>query len=216
MPLDKKTLLDAIKEAKAKSGQKKFNQTIELILDIKEIDMKAPEGKIRQIVELPHATAKPNKICVIASGELALKARKAEAELVLEKADLEALAGKKKELRKLANGYDVFISEAPLMPLVGRIFGPALGPRGKLPVPVPPNADIASLILKHRKTVVVKMRNQPIIQCSVGTENMKDEEIVANIQAVLRIVEGKLKRGLKNIKFAFIKTSMGEPVRIKP
>jgi large subunit ribosomal protein L1 len=215
MPLDKKTLLDAIKEAKAKSGQKKFNQTIELILDIKEIDMKAPEGKIRQIVELPHATAKPNKICVIASGELALKARKAEAELVLEKADLEALAGKKKELRKLANGYDVFISEAPLMPLVGRIFGPALGPRGKLPVPVPPNADIASLILKHRKTVVVKMRNQPIIQCSVGTENMKDEEIVANIQAVLRIVEGKLKRGLKNIKFAFIKTSMGEPVRIK-
>jgi large subunit ribosomal protein L1 len=216
MPLDKKTLLDAVKEAKAKSGQKKFNQTIELILDIKEIDMKAPEGKIRQIVELPHATAKPNKICVIASGERALKARKAEAELVLEKADLEALAGKKKELRKLASDYDVFISEAPLMPLVGRIFGPALGPRGKLPVPVPPNADIASLILKHRKTVVVKMRNQPIIQCLVGTENMKDEEIVANIQAVLRIVEGKLKRGLKNIKFAFIKTSMGEPVRIKP
>ena len=216
MPLDKKTLLDAIKEAKAKSGQKKFNQTIELTLDIKEIDMKAPEGKIRQIVELPHATAKPNKICIIASGELALKARKAEAELVLEKADLEALAGRKKELRKLASEYDVFISEAPLMPLVGRIFGPALGPRGKLPVPVPPNADIASSILKHRKTVVVKMRNQPIIQCSVGTENMKDEEIVANIQAVLRIVEGKLKRGLKNIKFAFIKTSMGEPVRIKP
>ena len=216
MPLDKKTLLDAVKEAKAKSGQKKFNQTIELILDIKEIDMRAPEGKIRQIVELPHLTAKPNKICVIASGELALKARKAEAELVLEKADLEALAGKKKELRKLANNYDVFISEAPLMPLVGRIFGPALGPRGKLPVPVPPNADIASSILKHRKTVVVKMRNQPIIQCSVGTENMKDEEIIANIQAVLRIVEGKLKRGLKNIKFAFIKTSMGEPVRIKP
>ena len=216
MPLDKKTLLDAVKEAKAKSGQKKFNQTIELILNIKEIDMKAPEGKIRQIVELPHATAKPNKICVIASGELALKARKAEAELVLEKADLEALAGKKKELRKLASNYDMFISEAPLMPLVGRILGPALGPRGKLPVPVPLNADIASLILKNRKTVVVKMRNQPIIQCSVGTENMKDEEIVANIQAVLRIVEGKLKRGLKNIKFAFIKTSMGEPVRIKP
>jgi len=216
MPLDKKTLLDAVKEAKAKSGQKKFNQTIELILDIKEIDMRAPEGKIRQIVELPHLTAKPNKICVIASGELALKARKAEAELVLEKADLEALAGKKKELRKLASNYDMFISEAPLMPLVGRILGPALGPRGKLPVPVPLNADIASLILKNRKTVVVKMRNQPIIQCSVGTENMKDEEIVANIQAVLRIVEGKLKRGLKNIKFAFIKTSMGEPVRIKP
>jgi len=216
MPLDKKTLLDAVKEAKAKSGEKKFTQSIELILDIKEIDMKSPEGRIQQVIDLPHATGKPNKICVVASGELALKAKQSKVDKVLEKADLEALAGKKKELRKLANDYDVFLSEAPLMPLVGRTLGPVLGPRGKLPVPVPPNADIAPLIVKHRKTIVVKMRNQPIIQCPIGTENMKDEELVANIQAVLRVLEGKLKRGLKNIKFAYIKTSMGEPVKIKP
>jgi large subunit ribosomal protein L1 len=215
MPLDKKTLLDAVKEAKAQSGEKKFNQSIELILDIKEIDMKSPEGRIQQVVELPHATGKPNKILVVAHGELALKARQAKADRVMEKADLEGLAGKKKELRKLSNDYDVFLSEAPLMQLVGRILGPVLGPRGKLPVPVPPNADIATLIVKHRKTVVVRMRNQPIIQCPVGTENMNEEELVDNIQAILRVLEGKLKRGLKNIKFAFIKTSMGTPVKIK-
>jgi len=216
MPLDKKTLLDAVKEAKTKSGEKKFTQSIELILDIKEIDMKSPEGKIQQVIDLPHATGKPNKIVVIASGELAMNARNAKVDKVLEKADLEALAGKKKELRKLASTHDVFLSEAPLMPLVGRILGPALGPRGKLPVPVPPNADIAPLIVKHRKTIVVRMRNQPIIQCAVGTADMKEEEIVDNIQAVLRMLEGKLKRGLKNIKYAFIKTSMGTPVKIKP
>jgi large subunit ribosomal protein L1 len=216
MPLDKKTLLDAVKEAKAKSGEKKFTQSIELILDIKEIDMKSPEGRIQQVIELPHVTGKPNKIMVIATGELALKAKKAKVDKVIEKADLTALAGKKKQLRKLANTYDVFLSEAPLMPLVGKTFGPVLGPRGKLPVPVPPTADITSLIKKHRKTVLVRMRNQPVIQCPVGTENMKEEEVVANIQAVLRVLEGKLKRGLKNIKFAFIKTSMGTPVKIKP
>jgi large subunit ribosomal protein L1 len=216
MPLDKKTLLDAVKEAKSKSGEKKFTQSVELILDIKEIDMKSPEGRIQQVIDLPHVTGKPNKILVVASGELAMNARQANVDKVLEKADLEGLSGKKKELRKLANTYDVFLSEAPLMPLVGRNFGPVLGPRGKLPVPVPPNADIATLIKKHRKTVVVRMRNQPIIQCAVGTADMKDEEIVDNIQAVLRMLEGKLKRGLKNIKFAFIKTSMGIPVKIKP
>jgi large subunit ribosomal protein L1 len=216
MPLDKKTIIDAVKEAKEKSGQKKFNQTVDLILNIQEIDMKSPEGKIQEVVELPHATGKPNKVCVIASGELALKARRANADSVIERADLEALAGKKKELRKLADDYDVFISEAPLMPLVGRILGPVLGPRGKMPLPVPPTADIAGLIAKHRKTIVVRMRNQPIIQCSVGTENMNEEELFDNIQAVLRVLEGKLKRGLKNIKLAYIKTSMGTPVKIKP
>jgi large subunit ribosomal protein L1 len=216
MPLDKKTILDAVKEAKEKSGKKKFNQTVDLILNIVEIDMKSPEGKIQEVVELPHATGKPNKVCVIAAGELALKARRAKADSVIERADLEGLAGKKKELRKLAEEYDIFISEAPLMPLVGRILGPVLGPRGKMPVPVAPNADIASLIAKHRKTIVVRMRNQPIIQCSVGTENMNEEELFDNIQAVLRVLEGKLKRGFKNIKLAYIKTSMGTPVKIKP
>jgi len=216
MPLDNKTLSDAIKQAKTKSGEKKFNQTVDLILDITEIDMKAPEGKIQEIVELPHNTGKPNKICVIAQGEFAVKAKNADADFVIERADLDALNGKKKELRKLASDYDVFISEAPLMPLVGRILGPVLGPRGKMPIPVPPNADIAALLNKHRKTVVVRMRNQPIIQVSIGSQQMKDEDLVDNTMAILRVLDGKLKRGLKNVKYAFVKTSMGEPVKIKP
>jgi large subunit ribosomal protein L1 len=216
MPLDKKTLLEAVKEAKEKSGKKQFTQTVDLIMNIQEIDMKAPEGKIQEVVELPHVTGKPNKICIIASGELAFKARKANVDNVIERADLDELSGKKKELRKIASNYDVFISEAPLMAVVGRTLGPVLGPRGKMPVPVPPNADIASLVEKHRKTVLVRMRNQPIIQCSVGTADMKDDDLVDNIQAILRVLEGKFKRGLKNIKLAYIKTSMGTPVKIKP
>ena len=216
MPLDNKTIAEGIKQAKAKSGQKKFNQTVDLILDIVEIDMKSPEGKIQEVVELPHVTAKPNKICVVASGgDFIMKAKNSSADKVLERADLDALSGKKKELRKIATDYDVFICEAPLMPLVGRTLGPVLGPRGKMPIPVAPNADITALINKHRKTVLVRMRGQPIIQVSIGSEQMKDEELVDNTMAVLRVLDGKLKRGLKNVKYAFLKTSMGEPVKIK-
>lgn len=216
MPLEKKNLLAAVKEAKEKAGQKKFNQTIDLILDIKEIDMKAPEGKITEVVELPHQSAKPNKICFIASGELAFKSKRANADNVIERADLENLAGKKKELRKIATTYDVFISEASLMPTVGKILGPVLGPRGKMPVPIPPSADVEALIAKHRKTTLVKMRNHPVIQTPIGTQDQSDEDLVENIQAVLRVLEGKLKRGLKNIDVLFIKSSMGSPVKIKP
>jgi len=216
MPLDQKTILTAVKEAKEKSEKRNFNQSVELVLRLREIDMKSPEAKIQEVVDLPCSPAKLNKICVIASGELALKARKANADHVIEKAELDSLAGKKRELRKIANDYDVFIAEAPLMPLVGKVLGPILGPRGKMPLPIPPTADIASLMAKHRKTVIVRLRNQPIVQVRVGTENMKEEELTENIQAVLRVMEGKLKKGMKNIKFASIKTSMGTPVRVKP
>jgi large subunit ribosomal protein L1 len=216
MPLDQKAILAAVKEAKDKSEKRKFNQSIELILKLHDVDMKSPEGKIQEVLELPHALEKPNKICVIATGEFAMKAKNADADRVIERSELEALGGKKQDMRKIANGYDVFIAEAPLMPLVGKVLGPVLGPRGKMPLPVPPSADISGLIKKYRNTIVVRLRNQPIIQNRVAMENMKDEEIAENIQAILKILEAKLKKGTKNIRFAYIKTAMGTPVKIKP
>jgi large subunit ribosomal protein L1 len=216
LPLDQKTIFDAVKQAKEKSEKRKFNQSIELIIKLQDIDMKSPDSKIQEIIELPYASEKPNKICVIGSGELAMKAKNAKADYVIERGELESLAGKKQELRKVANNYDFFIAESPLMPLVGRTLGSVLGPRGKMPVPVPPSADIASLIKKHRKTIIVRMRNQPILQNRVATENMKDEEITENIQTVIRVLEGKLKKGMKNIKAAYIKTAMGTPIKIQP
>ncbi len=119
-------------------------------------------------------------------------------------------------MRKIANNYDVFIAEAPLMPLVGRTLGPVLGPRGKMPIPVPPTADITSLMEKYRKTVIVRMRNQPVVQCRIGTAEMKEEDIVDNIQTIVTAVEGKLKKGIKNVRVVYVKTSMGKPVKIKP
>jgi large subunit ribosomal protein L1 len=217
MPLDQKTILGAVKEAREKSEKRGFTQSVELILSLKDVDMKSPEGRIQESIELPYSPPeKPNKICVIASGELALKARRAKADSVVERAELEGLAGRKRDLRKMANEYDFFIAEAPLMPLVGKVLGPVLGPRGKMPVPVAPTAEISGVIEKHRKTVIARMRNQPVLQCRVGTESMKEEEIAENVQTVLRALEGKLKKGMKNIKFAYIKTSMGAPIKIKP
>jgi len=216
MSIEPKTIIEALKEAKEKAGKRNFTQSVELIVTLQDIDMKSPEGRLQENVELPHLpSGKPNKICVIATGELALRAKRANADLVIDKGELEALAGKKKEIRNIANEYDFFLAEAPLMPLVGKVLGAALGPRGKMPIPVPPNADVESLLNKYRKTVAIKMRNQPVIQCRVGTENMKEEELAENIQAVLKVIEVKMKRGIKNIKSIHIKTTMGAPVKIK-
>jgi large subunit ribosomal protein L1 len=100
------------------------------------------------------------------------------------------------------------------MPLVGKSLGASLGPRGKMPTPVPPNADINEHLEKHRKMVLVRMRGQPVLQCRVGSEDMKDEEIAENVQAVVRRIEAKVKRGIKNFKSVHLKTSMGSSVKV--
>jgi len=214
MPLNMKNILAAVKDVKSKATKRKFFQSIDLAINLQNIDMKKPEGRIQERIELPNSVGKELKICVIASGEMALKAKKAGASLVVERAALEALVGDKKKQKDLAKNYDLFIAEAPLMPLVGRSLGASLGPRGKMPTPVPPNANIKEQIEKHRKLVFVRMRGQPVLQCRVGNEDMADKEIAENVQAIVRRIEGKLKRGIKNVKSVYLKTSMGSAVKV--
>jgi large subunit ribosomal protein L1 len=84
-----------------------------------------------------------------------------------------------------------------------------------MPTPVSPTANIAEHIRKYRKTVMVRLRGQPVLQCRIGTEEMPDKQVLENTQAVLSRLEGKLKKGLKNVKSVHIKTTMGQPVKIK-
>ncbi len=214
MPLKMKSILDAVKEAKGKSKKRNFAQSLELAINLQDVDPKKSANRIQERIELPHSAGKESKICVIASGELALKAKRSGANLVIERGELEALMGDKQKQKELAKTYDFFIAEAPLMPLAGKSLGATLGPRGKMPTPVPPTANIADQIKKHRKMVFLRMRDQPVLQCRVGNENMADEEIAENIQAVVRRIEGKLKRGIQNIKSIHLKTTMGTPVKV--
>ncbi len=214
MPLNMKNLLAAVKEVKSKATERKFSQSIDLAINLQNVDMKKPEGKIQERVELPNSVGKELKICVIATGEMALKAKRAGASLVIERAALEALVGDKKKQKDVAKNYDIFIAEAPMMPLVGKTLGASLGPRGKMPTPVPPNANIEDQMERHRKVVFVRTRGQPVLQCRVGNEDMTDKEIAENVQAVVRRIEGKLKRGIKNFKSVYLKTSMGSAVKV--
>jgi large subunit ribosomal protein L1 len=135
--------------------------------------------------------------------------------MVLEKEEIEALAGDKKRQRQIAKKIDSFIATAPLMPIVGRVFGAILGPRGKMPTPIPPTADIEREIERHKRLVMIRTRGQPVLSCRVGTENMSDDEIIDNIDAVIKRIEGKLKRGIKNIASIYIKASMGPPIKVR-
>ncbi len=214
MPLPKESLLSAVEEMKKNSPKKKFKQAIELVIGLKDIDMKKQERKISETIVLPNPLERPVKVCFIATGDLAVRAKRGGADLVLGRDELDKLGREKKEARKIAREYDQFVSEAFLMPLVGKTLGPVLGPRGKMPVPVPPNVVVEDVLARQRRTVRVRVRDQPVVQCRVGTEDMASEKIAENIQAVVTAIEGKLERGLGNIGSIMVKATMGSPVKV--
>lgn len=214
MPIDDKSLLAAIEEAKKNSKKRNFRQTIELIINLRDVDPKKPEERFQELIELPHKPGKERTVCVIASGDMALRAKRSGADRVIEREELERMSTDKRGLKELSKRYDFFIAEAPLMPLVGRYLGFTLGPKGKMPTPLPPNVDIAEQINRRRKMVMVRLRGSNVVRCAVGSEEMKNEEILENVKTVLIRVQNRLKRGIKNIDSIYIKTTMGKPVKV--
>jgi len=214
LPLAKDEISRALNELRQNLTKRKFSQSIDLVVRLREVDLKKPENRINETIALPNPPEKGLKVCVIASGDLATRAKAAGADMLINRQEIENLGKDKKAARKLAQDYDFFISEAPMMPLVGRALGSFLGPRGKMPTPVPPNAPIDQIVTNHRKMVRIRMREQPVLQCRVGTESMPDEKLVENVQAVMSRVEQKLERGFKNIGEILLKGTMSKPVKI--
>lgn len=214
LPLAKDEISRALGELRQNLTKRKFSQSIDLVVRLREVDLKKPENRINETIALPNPPEKGLKICVIASGDLATRAKSGGADLLVSRQDIENLAKDKKGARKLAQDYDFFVAEAPLMPLVGRALGSFLGPRGKMPTPVPPNAPIDQIISNHRKMVRVRMREQPVLQCRVGTEAMPDDKLAENIQTVVSRIEQKLERGFKNIGEILVKATMSKPVKL--
>ena len=215
MPIDKKSILTAVGEAKKSAKKRKFSQTIDLIVNLKDIELKKPENRINELVELPHPPKPKIKLIVFAGGDLALRAKKAGADRVLMREDIERLASDKKGAKKLIEDTDFFLAETSLMATVGKILGPILGPRGKMPTPVPPTAPIDAIINRHKTSVRIRIREQPNTQIGIGTEEMSDEMLTDNIQAVVSLLERKLPRGSRNIQSVSVKTTMGSLKRIR-
>lgn len=214
MPLTKENIQKALEELRKNKKKRNFKESLELIIKLKELDLKKPENRINQTIILPHDIGKSVKVCVIATGQLALKSKEANADLVLGKDQLTDLGNDKKAAKKLLQEYGFFVAEAPLMPLVGKTIGPTLGPRGKMPTPINPNAPIADVIDQARRTIKIRVRDQPVIQCRIGVDDMSDDNLSENIQAIFSSIEGKLERGVRNISEILIKTTMHEPVKL--
>ncbi|MGL4669370.1 MAG: 50S ribosomal protein L1 [Methanobacteriaceae archaeon] len=206
-------VIEAVKKAKEQSKPRNFTQSIDVVINIKDLDVKKPENRFDEEVTLPNGRGKDIKIGFIADGELALQAKNAGANLVITKEELEELGKNRKDAKKLANKTDFFVAQADMMPKVGRFLGPVLGPRKKMPKPVPASVKPEPLMERLQSTVKIGVKDHASIQTLVGTQEMSDEEIAENIEAVLTVLDRKLEKGRKQIKSMFIKTTMGSVVR---
>lgn len=215
--MDKKNFIEAIQKLKA-LPKRKFKQKYDLVINLKNLDLKKPDHQVELWIKLPHDKGKPTKIGALVGPELAEQA-KANCDVVVMHDDFSQYADKRK-MRKLARECDYFIAQANIMADVAKAFGRIFGPRGKMPNPkagcvVPPNANLKALTENLRKTIKATAKIQPSIKVLVGNEDMPDEQVAENAMAVYTNVLQKLPQELFNIKSILMKLTMSQPVKVE-
>jgi large subunit ribosomal protein L1 len=205
---------EAVKKVIEESKPRNFTQSIDVVITIKDLDVNKPENRLDEEVLLPNGRGKDVKVAFIADGELAYQAEQAGADIVINKERLEELGKNRAESKKLANSVDFFVAQADLMPTVGRFLGPVLGPRKKMPKPVPASADPNVLLGRLKSTVKIRVKDQPIIQTIVGSEEMTPEQVSENVDAIMEVLDRNLEQGSKQIKALYLKTTMGPATRV--
>lgn len=212
--VERTRILDAVKTAIEKAPERKFSESVDLTINLKNIDMAQPKNRIDETILLPHGTGKPVGIAVLGKGDIITQAREAGVDLIIGPEEIERLGGEPREARQVAGKYRFFLAETGVMPQVGRFLGPRLGPRGRMPTPIPSGTDIRPIVERLRKSVKVRTKDKRTFHVKVGSTGMLPEHIAENIDAVLKKIEGTLEQGAMNIKSVYVKTTMGPAERL--
>jgi large subunit ribosomal protein L1 len=205
-------IVEAIKKAR-ESKKRNFKQSFDLAINLKSIDLKKPDNKIKTEVVLPNGIGRSLKIGFIADS-LFSQVKDFENVIAIRKDQLEFYGKNKKETKRLANQCYSFLAEAPLMPLVGKNLGQVLAVRNKMPKPIPPTANVKPLLDSISKTIKLTVKDSPVLHCIIGTEDMPDDKIAENIDTVIKVVIAALPKGKEQVKNAYVKLTMGKPAKV--
>jgi large subunit ribosomal protein L1 len=206
-------LIDLMKKLQTESKQRKFLESVELAVNLKDIDLTNPKNRLQEEIILPNGRGKQIKVGIFGSSEMAVKA-KGIADVIIQPEELETLASNKSKAKKFAGTADYYLAEASLMPTIGKRLGVVLAPRGKMPKPIPPGSDPKAAIEKLRNSVTVRTRDRKTFHLPIGTKDMSAEKLAENLDAVLKRLLTKLERGKNNIQSAYVKTTMGPSFKV--
>ncbi|WP_132057525.1 50S ribosomal protein L1 [Halorussus amylolyticus] len=203
----------AVSSALEDSPERNFRETVDLAINLRDLDLNEPSNRVDESIVLPAGTGQDTQIVVFAEGETALRAEEV-ADEVFDGDELEDLGDDDDAAKDLADETDFFIAEASMMQDIGRYLGTILGPRGKMPEPLQPDDDVVETINRMKNVVQLRSGDRRTFHTRVGAEDMTAEDIADNIDVILRRLHSNLEKGPLNVDSVYVKTTMGPSVEV--
>jgi large subunit ribosomal protein L1 len=193
-----------IDELFKEKGKRKFKQSIEMIIVLKDVDVKELRNKIQEVYVPNYIESK-----VIIFSEV----RKIDGIEHYTPKDIEEISQSKRKSRKFARSFDFALADQKLIPLIGKLLGKFLAVKGKMPKPITDEKSLPQIIERLKKSVRINLK-QNQIQIKIGKEDIEKEKLIENIKSVLNQIVEKLPEGEKNIKKIYLKFTMSKPIKI--
>ena len=221
--LDAAMDFSVIKKEGFKDKIRKFDESIDIIINIKDVNLNDPKNRIDKEIILSNEIItddKPN-ICVIASDEILLEAKKIGVDTLDSEGLVKLNNEEKKYKKKFAKKYEFFVVEDKMMRDVARYLARFLGPLGKMPKPFPSGYGIISsaddlkvAFERYKKVIRVQMKKQPIIFLKIGKKSMDVDKLFENMKTVVDFIGDQMPHKFNNFKSMHLKSSMGKPVKV--
>lgn len=186
---------------------------------MKDIDLDQPENRFTKRVVLPHPVAKKDKIGVFADDPHLSALREVEEDMddelnIISKRNFDQIKTDPRAIKNLASDVRIFLASVSLMGDIGKHLGKFLAPRNKMPVPLPIGAEVKEFLERTKRTVQIRLRDDPIIYCKIGHEEMDAEDLTENALALLREITDETSKRWGNIAKIGFKTTMGPRIEL--
>ena len=195
-----------IEKALEEKGKRNFVQTLEMIINFRNVDFSKQENRLNLTIFLPNGLGKEKEVVIFSDSLEAKKYGR-----VITSKEIEALSKNKKELEKLKDA--ILLADPKLISVVLRYLGQYLGPRGKIPKVI--TRSLEEEIREARSSIKLQSKGRylPTIQCPIGSESMSIDQLTENAKKVLEEISTKVQRG--NIKNIYFKLTMGKAVKVE-
>ncbi|MDD3178108.1 MAG: hypothetical protein PHR26_01180 [Candidatus ainarchaeum sp.] len=213
--MDKKNVEKALVQVFDFSKKRNFDESLDVIFTFKNLNLKNPEHRVDFSVTIPNPFIKDIKTLAFVKDKNLLEGLKGVVDKIVLDEDISKMS--KKEKKQMANSYDFFLAEGPVMLTVGRFLGQFLSPKGKMPLIVP-NPEVAKAMIQSAKSTI-KINNKRnktsvSIQTRIGKKSQTSLKVAENIMTIYNSLVDKLPAGEQNFKNIYVKTTMSSPVKV--
>jgi len=204
---DLKEILDSVK----KNSTAKFDESVDVSLQIGLKQSKGGDFNLRTITQLPAGTGKKIKVAVLCEPDKAEEAKKSGAEIVGSEDLIEKIAAGKFE-------FDKLICTPGMMGKIGK-HGKVLGPKGLMPNPK--LGTVSTNIKKSvqdMKTGLIEIKHDKDgnIGASIGRKSFSSEDLVNNFKHLIDFIKKEKPDAIKGefIKNIYVTSSMGVSYKV--